>query len=128
MTRSIAILIRSNQLKRARAEALSMVRSGQFAFLPRAAEMFAEKGERVFAADLLRLGIQKSREAQLRFNLAQALLENYLSPADDRTGFERELQRLGQIAAGDPRLLLAFQNVRLALAGKHGAEAGLEGR
>ncbi len=124
--RCVAILIRANQIERARTTALSMVRSGYFAHLPRAAELFAEKGERAFAADLLRLGIQKCREAQLRFNLAQALLENHLTPADDPATFGRELRRLGQIAAAEPRLQLAFQNVRQSLARKNRTEPALE--
>ena len=124
--RIVAILTRANQIPRARTVALSMVRAGHYAHLPRVAEAFADKGERSFAADLLRLGIQKCREPQLRFNLAQTLLENHLTPAADGAAFERELRRLRQIGVGEPRLQFAFQNVRLALARKHKTEVALE--
>ena len=124
--RMVAILTRANQIPRARTVATSMVRAGHYAYLPRVAEALADKGESGFAADLLRLGIQKCREPQLRFNLAQTLLENHLSPAADPVAYERELRRLRQIAASEPRLQLAFQNVRLALARKHKTEPALE--
>lgn len=124
--RMTAIFIRSSQPAPAKAAAMSMVRAGHYAHLPRVAEAFAEKGERAFAADLLRFGIQKCREPQLRFNLAQALLEHHLTPAADPATFPRELRRLRQIAASEPRLQLAFQNVRLALARKFKTEAALE--
>lgn len=124
--RVVEVLTRSNQIPRARTVALSMVRAGHYAYLPRVAEAFADKGARAFAVDLLRLGIQKCREPQLRFNLVQNLLENYLTPADDAAAFERELRRLRQIAAVEPRMQLGFQNVRLVLARKYKTEAALE--
>ncbi len=124
-SRSVRLLLLQGRAETAREIALGLIRAGQHGYAVPLAGVFTENGERTFAIELLQEAAQKSREPQVRLNLAQTLLENYLSPAEDAAAYAHEINRLRQ-AATTPQLQSMAWNVRAALAQKHHTEDAFE--
>ncbi|MBS0661091.1 MAG: hypothetical protein JSR82_22965 [Verrucomicrobia bacterium] len=108
--RLLKLYVRAEPAK-ARELARSQLRLAQYHHLPRTAEILAAEGEAGFARELLTLGIQRCREPQQRFQLAQALLEKH---APEPAQSQRALRRLRLLADQEPRLLSSYQAARAA--------------